>query len=84
MSGRLLYIVSRREPELYEYLKRHFADENVEVVLDRRRAGDRAWGSGLLRAERRTRDVTADLRGIGWAIVGSDWPAAGDARPIGD
>ena len=35
--SRHLFIVSRRNPELYEYLKIRFADDDrVEVILDRR------------------------------------------------
>ena len=71
----LLFIVSRNEPKQYLYLKHVYADENRDVVLDRR-GGERRQGqrppplaerrNGV---ERRHRDITRDLQSSGWALV---------------
>ena len=70
-----LFIVSRNEPKQYLYLKHVYADENRDVVLDRR-GGERRQGqrppplaerrNGV---ERRHRDITRDLQSSGWALV---------------
>jgi len=73
-SRRQLFIVARDREKLYEYVKRAFADNpTVQVVLDRR-TGDRRRGSmprlpDRRRGDRRSRDVTGQLRALGWAIV---------------
>ena len=70
----LLYIVSRRQPALYERVRREFNDApGVEVLLDRRR-GDRRRQSQIVTAERRhaeqrARDIDGDLETLGGAIV---------------
>jgi len=56
---RHLFIVSRRDRALYEYLLTRFADDDrVEVILDRRygdrRRNSRTIGSDRRRSERRT------------------------------
>jgi len=76
--GRHLFIVSRRYPQLYEYLARTFTAElDVEVLVDRRE-GDRRGEGGrrtMLRGERRSaerrsaRQVGEDLRALGYAFV---------------
>jgi len=70
----LLYIVSRRQPALYERVGREFGDDpGVTVLLDRRR-GERRRQSQTVTAERRhaeqrERDIGGDLETLGWAIV---------------
>jgi hypothetical protein len=68
-----LFIVSRTEPRQYFYLKRVFADESWDVVLDRRggerRRSSRPPPSERRYVERRSRDITRDLRSSGWAVV---------------
>jgi hypothetical protein len=55
--SRHLLIISRHHPTLYEYVRARFADEdNVEVVLDRRREYDRRARSHHPLAERRAAD----------------------------
>ena len=45
LADRHLFIISRDQPGLWEYLRREFSSEaNVEVVLDRRRGRDRRSG----------------------------------------
>ena len=52
---RHLLIISRYHPGLYDYVRARFADEdNVEVILDRRRGRDRRASCG--RGRRRTPD----------------------------
>jgi hypothetical protein len=71
---KLLFIVSRGEPELYRDLGRKFADEAAEVILDRR-VGERrrqrlSYPAERRRADRRARpSIDEDLGIIGWAIV---------------
>jgi hypothetical protein len=49
-----ILIVSRHHPGLFEYVRARFADEeNVEVVLDRRRARDRRRRASHTVVERR-------------------------------
>jgi hypothetical protein len=69
-----VFIVSRADVALYEYLKAHFAGRpDVEVVLDRR-TGDRRRRDEVPPAERRTggrrvRSVEGDLATLGFAVV---------------
>jgi len=54
--ARHLFLVSRHEPRLYEYLVDRFRDDaNVEVILDRRR-GERRSRSVYQGPERRRAD----------------------------
>lgn len=71
--ARRLYVVARDHPQLYEALKREFAEDSdwVQVVLDRRHRtyapSERAW-----KVSRRTKIaevIDADLRRLGWAVV---------------
>ena len=71
---RHLYIISRRHPELYSYLRARFAeDETVGVILDRRLTAQhlthevRAWSSDGSQ-ERRTRRE-GDLKAHSHAII---------------
>jgi len=77
---RLLLIVSRAESARYAYFKhvfasRHlFADEVVDVMVDRRTAQRRARQALMAldnrRRERRVRSLVAkDLQTFGWAVV---------------
>lgn len=66
---RYLLIISRHHPGLYEYVRQRFAaEENVEVILDRRRGRERRnqreeTGFERRTAERRARpDIDAALR----------------------
>ena len=69
----LVFIVSRTELKQYLYLKHVYADESMDVVLDRRVSERR----GSLRPsrierrhiDRRQRDVTRELQSSGWALV---------------
>jgi len=68
-----VFIVSRTDPKQYQYLKHEFANESMDVVLDRR-AGERRRRQRPLPTERRHmdrrhRDVTWELQSSGWAVV---------------
>jgi hypothetical protein len=72
----VLMIVARDRDDLYERLRKEFANERaVAVVLDRR-LGQRRRASLTVteeqrRAERRRRDIDNDLRRLGWATARS-------------
>lgn len=56
LMARHLFLVSRHEARLYEYLLERFRDDaNVEVILDRRR-GERRRRSASQEPERRRSD----------------------------
>lgn len=71
---RALYIVSRQNPQLYEYLKKRCErDEDAEVIVDRR-VGERRRADRGHRAERRSGDrrqspIERSLADFGWALV---------------
>jgi len=71
---RYLCVVSREEPQLYEYVKNHFAGRpNVEVVIDRRQ-GQRRRRPASPATERRQSDrrqhaIDQDLAALGIAIA---------------
>jgi len=71
--GRLLLVVSRKEPERYAYLQHILGSETVDVTLDRRVEERRGRQTPVVverrRAERRQRDITDDLQTLGWAVV---------------
>ena len=73
---RQLLIVSSTEPARYEYLQYVFDSETGEVILDRRlverRHREAPVSAERRRSDRRQRDVTADLRVFGWALVRYD------------
>jgi hypothetical protein len=77
-----LFVVARRDPELYGYLRARFADEaGVSVVLDRRvemrRRRALPAAAERRRAERRTRpEIDEQLRTTSLAIVGAPSAAA--------
>lgn len=73
-----LFIVSRGEPQLYDYLAREFAGEDdVQVILDRR-MGERRSASGTHTVERRQADrrtlthVPRQVSTLGYAFVRVD------------
>ena len=72
---RNLFVVSRRHPDLYEYLRERFAsDTAVEVILDRRLAQRRQrqtpYDTERRRADRRRRpEVEMELQTRSHAII---------------
>ena len=93
-----LFIVAHDNLTLYEFLKRKFAgDDQVRVVLDRRR-GERRQGGQRPRTEKRQADrrqqrIDRALRARGFAIIpdelnggdrpGVESPEARGSRPEG-
>jgi len=73
-NAKILFVVKRDRIDLYEQLKRSFADEaTVEIVLDRRHA-ERRRGSTPPRvdrrhAERRVRTISRTLQSNAFAVV---------------
>ena len=71
---RHLLIIARREPLMYETMKQSFADHaDIAVIADRRRR-ERRWQTIPIEVnrrakERRTADIDALLRQLGWVIV---------------
>ena len=67
-------IITRRDPLMYETMKRSFAGHaDIDVVLDRRRR-ERRWQTIPIALNRRTRerrtaDIDALLRQLGWVIM---------------
>ena len=72
---RILYIVSRERPDVYERLKRDIADEDVEIVLDRRQRERRreprvVGGPGeRRRGDRRVNSIATEIARVGWAMI---------------
>ena len=70
----LVLIVSRTELKQYQYLRHFWADEEREVVLDRR-AGERRQSLRPPPVERRhverrrQQGITQELGSAGWALV---------------
>jgi hypothetical protein len=81
-----VFIVARRHPELYDYLKSRFADDTtVMVVLDRRLAPRRRRAlpaaAERRRADRRSRpEVDQRLTSTSLAIVGGSVAPVSEAR----
>ena len=81
-----VFIVARRHPELYDYLKSRFADDTtVMVVLDRRLAPRRRRAlpaaAERRRADRRSRpEVDERLTSTSLAIVGGSAAPVSEAR----
>ena len=69
--ARTIFIVSRRHPDLYEYLKERFAsDDQVEVILDRRAGAARQAGAEGGAEERRCHpEVDTELESRSHAVV---------------
>ena len=74
MSKRHLLIIARRVPLMYETLRQSFGRHaDIDVILDRRRR-ERRWQAIPIDAdrrvrERRTMDIAALLRQLGWVVV---------------
>ena len=71
---RHLWIVSRAEPELYDYIKNQFGGRpNVDVIVDRREGPRRLRPASpeieRRQADRRQQSVDDDLAALGIAIV---------------
>ncbi|HXU91596.1 MAG TPA: hypothetical protein VFQ62_22310 [Methylomirabilota bacterium] len=71
-----LFIVSRREPELFAYLSKEFeAEADVRVIIDRRVGERRRSSDDTPAVERRRRDrrgqshVSRQVNSIGYAFV---------------
>ena len=73
---RVLYIVSRENPALYNHLRATLETATVEVIFDRRsgqrRHGDNAPEIERRRADRRTRSIADDLDRAGWVEIRVD------------
>jgi hypothetical protein len=73
--ARLVFIVSRQRPELFNYLRREFAgNDDVDVIVDRRIADRRLREAPADMIERRRTDRRQDhvddrLQSMGWAII---------------
>ena len=71
--GRLVLIVSRTEPTRYTYFKHVFANDIIDVIVDRRVHGRRRREQPVAddqrRGDRRHRDIAKDLETSGWALV---------------
>jgi hypothetical protein len=71
--ARVLYIVSRENPALYNHLRTTLETATVEVTFDRRarqrRQRAEAPAVERRRAERRRWDIDEKLRTVGWAEV---------------
>ncbi len=69
----LLFIVSRSEPSRFTYLKHVFANETVDVMLDRRveerRRRHERTAAERRHEDRRQWDINKDLRTYGWALA---------------
>lgn len=85
---RTLFVVSRRHPDLYEYLRERFAsDTAVEVILDRRlmqrRQEQGRYETERRRADRRQRiEVETELQLRSHAIITVDRPDENRRQPI--
>ncbi|MBI1847614.1 MAG: hypothetical protein HYR86_11670 [Candidatus Rokubacteria bacterium] len=66
--------MSQHDLKLFDYLKDSFAgSETVEVILDRRRR-QRRWRETIYpldrrKADRRQRNIDAELQNLGWVLV---------------
>ena len=74
--ARVLYIVSRDQPELFAFLRRDFAAEEaegaIEILLNRRQGGQPPEADG--RDPRRNWSVNVDLREMGFVPVRQQVP----------
>ncbi len=74
MNKRTLFIIARRVPLMYESLKQSFAGHaDVDVILNRRRR-ERRWQTIPIQIDRRARErrtlnIDALLRQLGWVVV---------------
>jgi hypothetical protein len=70
----LLFVVARDRKDLYDHLRRAFADTPaVDIILDRRHGERRQLttppAAERRRRDRRTNDVSGDVTYLGWALV---------------
>jgi len=69
--ARVLYIVARDQPDLFAFLRRDFAAEEaegvIEILMDRRQGVQPCETEG--RDPRRNWSVSVDLREIGFTLV---------------
>jgi hypothetical protein len=74
LTRRHLLIIARRESLIFETMKQSFAGHaGIEVNLDRRRR-ERRWQTVPIEVDRRARqrrsyDIDALLRKLGWVVV---------------
>jgi hypothetical protein len=71
-AGSCLVIVAREERARRESLRRMFAGDGTEVIVDRRlgeRRRSESAGGGRRRGPRRRQDISLDLQTRGWALV---------------
>ena len=74
MNKRTLFIIARRVPLMYESLKQSFAGHaDIDVILNRRRR-ERRRQTIPIQIDRRARDrrtlnIDALLRQLGWVVV---------------
>lgn len=74
-DAEVLLVVARARPDIYDVMRREFADagNQVEVVFDRRFSERRRRPDGITpdrrKSDRRRQDVEPDLRSLGRAIV---------------
>lgn len=70
-AARVLYIVARDQPELFTFLRKDFAAEEaegvIEILVDRRHGAQRCEADG--RDPRRNGSVSVDLREIGFSFA---------------
>ena len=67
---RYVFVLSRRDPDLYAYLKERFADDMaVEVIMDRRHAELTARIPSSMIDRRRHPDADAELATRSYTIV---------------
>lgn len=74
---RLLFIVSRDQPMLQDYVRRGFGDASDVLVIVDRRVGERRRQNGPVpreqrRADRRRPQADERLRSLGWTVVHLD------------
>jgi hypothetical protein len=87
-EARVLYIVARDQPGLFAFLRRDFAAEEaegvMEIVMNRRQAAQPREADR--RDPRRNGPVSADLREVGFALVRQQAPlppgSAGNLVPL--
>lgn len=65
-----MFIVSAHRPDLLPELRREFATDDVEMVVDRRQKADRPReDAGQRPGDRRKHGVDSELEYVGFAVV---------------
>jgi hypothetical protein len=86
-TSRFVFVISRDQPQLHEYVQQAFASQaDVRVIVDRRVASRRhqqaARQPDRRRAERRVRtEIEAELKARGSALVAASADPAKDPGP---